>query len=1672
MKPDLSVKGSRFLAALAAGCVAVAAGIASAQSTFDPVNDDTDIFLANPAIDANRPNVLMFLDNTANWSRNVGGQAVFINEKSALVSVVNGLTDAYNVGLLMFPETGNPNDNVDGAYVRFAIRQMTQQNKSVFASLVGGLIQSGSGSDVGNNNTLSEGMVEAYRYYAGKASIATRGKVKSDYANNATHPATIAGLGEHALNSNAAGSLFNSPVSDGCQSNFIIYISNGTANENNASLGRAQAELSAVGYDTSSVIALSPNQQQGSWMDEWAKYLANADIRPDLPQTVNVFTYVVEVDPTETGTQGPAMTALMKSVALNGKGKYFAVSSGNAGQAIINALNQIFQEVQAVNSVFASTTLPVSVNVRGTNLNQVYIGVFRPDAVKAPRWYGNLKMYQLGFEQATNTLFLADASGVKAENPDTGFINPTASSYWTTASNFWAHRTAEENGPGGPSDSPDGDLVEKGGSAQQQRIAWANDQSERNLYTCTSGLVDGTSADCEPGSLLSATPFKSLNEGLSAAGLQLGTTAVSSLTGFHSQVVTALTDTKNVTSLSTSAGIPAVIDVLENGAVNKTVNNLTTSKSANIATLNNNAVVKTISAVARNSGSDKNPITATVDDHGYANGQIVHIAGIGSAVYNGTFTISNVTANTFQYSAISQPTANPTVTGATVTTTTINVTATTSTAHNFSAGDLVVVSGVTPSQWNSTYTVVNVPNATTFTFNTASQLAPATSVAGATAAGPSTTATATVPAHGYANGSKVRISGASPTGYNGVFTISNVTANTFQYTVASNLADATVAPPATSITANQGSTNVITAKAPGHGFGDGAIVTINITGANPIDFAGSHVISYVDDDIFTYTLPIRVPANLGTTMVGTSGTSTTATAIVAGHGFQAGESVIIAGVTGPDSDAADAYNGTRTIIDVIDSDTFTYSVAPAAPNPATTAGTMTARIASPTAIATVPDHGYATGNQVTVRGATPDAYNRSDVSVTIVDSNTFRYPLLTVTAQGDATGSVTVKKRSTTATVRAVLHGFNDGDSVAIAGASPGAFNGTWTITVVDANNFTYDLTQHGQSEQGDASGSISAASGSGDAGSRAELLSWVRGTDNFEDENANLSFTDIRASIHGDVLHSRPAVINYNRHGNDDDVYVFYGSNDGIFRAVKGGFAQSAAGEPLPGREAWGFIPEEFFSKLQRIRNNAPIISSSNKKPYFADGSIGTFVLDADRDGALGPTPDDPDAGADDKAYIYISMRRGGRFIYGLDVSEPLAPRLLWTRNNADPGWAELGQTWSLPRVVRLCLDTDNDTGTPCVDTQVLIFGAGYDALVEDVDPATITAVTDTTVVSSTSGTLTRSMGRGVFVVNAFTGEIIWQAGPAGSNPTGPGITHHFRSVAGMNYAIPSDITVIRDRNNTGLSAANRAYVGDTGGNLWRIDMRSERVSEWDVTKMAAVSDLNDPPGEIRKFLFPPDVVYSDDGYDAVLIGSGDREHPFDESVVNRFYMFKDTGVGTSAVRGTGIASGTTTLVEADLFDATSNCIQDADACTGDDTPDTAMSELASADGWFITLGAGEKVVGNAVTLNNVTFFNTNQPSAVSTGSCTSNLGIARQYKVLFSSAEALLDQNLDGSIDALDRATVHPGGGYLPSPVPVVVEIDGKTHEGIISGVAVDQPPGSLLNARLRKFWYKEME
>ena len=514
---------------------------------------------------------------------------------------------------------------------------------------------------------------------------------------------------------------------------------------------------------------------------------------------------------------------------------------------------------------------------------------------------------------------------------------------------------------------------------------------------------------------------------------------------------------------------------------------------------------------------------------------------------------------------------------------------------------------------------------------------------------------------------------------------------------------------------------------------------------------------------------------------------------------------------------------------------------------------------------------------------------------------------------------------------------------------------------------------------------------GAADATERTNIINWIRGQDNANNEDGNGVSTDIRARVHGDLLHSRPAVVNYNRYGNDSDIVVYYGTNDGIFYAVKGGQADTDGGEK------WGMVFPEFFGQLKRLRDNNPDISTANPKPYFADGPVSVFQQDVNDDKKYVASPDG------DKVYLYVGMRRGGRFAYALDVSDPNAPKYLWKISNSG-AFAELGQTWSTLRPAKI-----NGVSDP-----VVIFGAGYDPYVEDLLPA---------------GT-TNGMGRGIFVVNGRTGALIKHV-----NPTGMA-------------SVPADLAVL-DRDGDGNF--DRIYATDTKGNLWRVDIDDADPNNWTSYKLAALGGTG---ADARKFLNKPDVVFGAT-YDAILIGSGDREHPFETTVTNRFYMLKDKKVGLTGGLLCGASGAERACVESDLTDVTSDPFQN--------------TTVTIPTGWYLTLSAGEKVVGSAITSFGTTIFGTNRPTPPEPGVCTSNLGEARLYAVGYEAGTATL--NLDGvaGLAATDRFEVIKGGGFPPSPVASRVVIDGKEVDVVCSGAHCLKPPTSFTSSRrARTYWY----
>ncbi len=144
-------------------------------------------------------------------------------------------------------------------------------------------------------------------------------------------------------------------------------------------------------------LKFSPSNYQSSWFDEYARTLNSKDLSTSLDGNQVATTYTIAVQsPLDNNYKTKPMESsrsLLQSAALAGGGEY---ALGQDGQSVLKAVLSALRKMQPVNSVFAAVTLPVSVNVRGTFLNQVYMGQFRPDANARPRWPGNLKQYQIG----------------------------------------------------------------------------------------------------------------------------------------------------------------------------------------------------------------------------------------------------------------------------------------------------------------------------------------------------------------------------------------------------------------------------------------------------------------------------------------------------------------------------------------------------------------------------------------------------------------------------------------------------------------------------------------------------------------------------------------------------------------------------------------------------------------------------------------------------------------------------------------------------------------------------------------------------------------------------------------------------------------------------------------------------------------------------------------------------------------------------------------------------------------------------------------------------------------------------------------------------------------------------------------------------------------------------
>jgi len=407
----------------------------------------------------------------------------------------------------------------------------------------------------------------------------------------------------------------------------------------------------------------------------------------------------------------------------------------------------------------------------------------------------------------------------------------------------------------------------------------------------------------------------------------------------------------------------------------------------------------------------------------------------------------------------------------------------------------------------------------------------------------------------------------------------------------------------------------------------------------------------------------------------------------------------------------------------------------------------------------------------------------------------------------------------------------------------------------------------------------------------------------------------------------------------------------------------------------------------LKELYKNNPVTA----KQYTLDGEIRVLKYDVDGDGRV--------ESPNDKVFLFFGMGRGGNRYYALDVTDKNAPKYVWSLGDTElPG---IGQTWSPPSIARV------NIGSATQNSQklVLIIGGGYDP---DEDTAIYSSGDD--------------VGNRMFMIDALRGSVLWTGGPV----TGTDFVN-----SRMTHSIPSGVAVL-DTNSDNF--ADRMYVGDMAGQVWRFDItngnaRGSLVAGGVIASLGTKDDSTAVAADARRFYNQPDVSLLQRPGEALIyniaIGSGYRGHPLNTGIQDRFYALRDPQPFRAL---TQTEYGDTSIVP---------LVRDADMVNVTD-PVRTTALPAGSPGWKLLLNLpswrGEKSLSASTTFNNVIQFTTYIPPTTTSSALTCSVtstGRNRVYTVdAFNGApirrDTPVDTDGDGDIDDQDDNSPDPEDRY----------------------------------------------
>ncbi len=301
----------------------------------------------------------------------------------------------------------------------------------------------------------------------------------------------------------------------------------------------------------------------------------------------------------------------------------------------------------------------------------------------------------------------------------------------------------------------------------------------------------------------------------------------------------------------------------------------------------------------------------------------------------------------------------------------------------------------------------------------------------------------------------------------------------------------------------------------------------------------------------------------------------------------------------------------------------------------------------------------------------------------------------------------------------------------------------------------------------------------------------------------------------------------------------LYVGTNDGIIHEIDTDPDVDPSDE---GKEIYGFVPDEVLPNLKKI-------VFDKEHVYTADGRITAEDIFYYSGGSKIW-----------RTMLYFGLRSGGKAYYAFDVTDPDNLTFKWklgkVYSGTQPAYVKyLGETWGKPLIGKI----KYYSGGSVIDKWVMIVPGGYTDNAEDSSSVE---------------------GKAILIVDAWTGNIVWFLA-YDSTTTEQTTEHYLSSDSALNYPIPSAVTAI-DKNNDYY--VDTIYFGNTGGNLFKIDISNPDPSSWVVSKVFTQNDTDNP------IYLPPSITY-DNCYNLwITFGTGDRINPKTTDQGN-FIAIKDTG-------------------------------------------------------------------------------------------------------------------------------------------------------------------------------------